>query len=302
MAFSQGQVSTEGASFKRFIGVASVNVLGVNPTKKELEGFYGNTFDKDPEYVGKVEVNGKEVPQVRLDFIVKADSDKYLDNENNPVNLISKVSIFLRKAYRFNKDNTKVQVIDKYGRTAWVTVEQAKAKEIPVYSNGPANIDSNYRPAYVGEEDLIKLLITYLNIPSCQNYIEGKWIMKSAAELADCEASLEHIEDYFKGDFSELKTIIGYQPNNKMKVLFGIKTNDDGKQYQVIYSRKFMNNRTSDYTSLEKEVKELQNAGSMANTEFKFAELQEYVVSNTNFESSEAADLPFGETSTTAPW
>ena len=37
MAFGQGQVSTEGGSFKRYIGVASVSVLAINPTKAELE-------------------------------------------------------------------------------------------------------------------------------------------------------------------------------------------------------------------------------------------------------------------------
>lgn len=293
MAFGQGQVSSEGGIIKRYIGVASVFVLGVNPLKEELEKLYGRTLDNAPEYLGEAEVGDAKVPQARLDFIVKADPEKYLDEHNQPLNFVSKVSLFIRRAYRYNKDNTKVQVIDKYGRTAWVTVEQAKAHEVPVYSNGPANIDKNYRPAYIGEEELIKFLIAYLNIPSCQRYVDGKWVMNDADKLSDSEASLEHIEDYFKGDFSELKTIIGYQPNNKLKVLFGVRNTDDNKQYQTVYTRMFLKNGVSDYSKLDKDVKETQNSGALSTSEFDCTELHEYVVESTNFGEGGVGDAPF---------
>lgn len=302
MAFGQGQVSTDGGSVKRYIGVASVFVLAVNPAKEVLEKLYGRTLENAPEYVGEVEVGEDKTKyqQVRLDFIVKADPEKYLDAANQPLNFVSKVSLFIRKAYRYNKDNTKVQVIDKYGRTAWVTVEQAKAHEIPVYSNGPANIDKDYRPAYVGEEELIKFLIAYLNIPSCQRYVDGKWVMNDADKLSDSEASLEHIEDYFKGDFSELKTIIGYQPNNKVKVLFGVRNADDGKQYQTVYTRMFLKNGVSDYSKLDKDVKQTQESGALTSSEFDCTELHEYVVESTNFAGNNSAPFPPAEGTT--PW
>lgn len=302
MAFGQGQVSSEGGSVKRYIGVASVYVLGVNPLKEDLEKLYGRTLENAPEYVGEVEVGEDKTKyqQVRLDFIVKADPEKYLDAANQPLNFVSKVSLFIRKAYRYNKDNTKVQVIDKYGRTAWVTVEQAKAHEIPVYSNGPANIDKDYRPAYVGEEELIKFLIAYLNIPSCQRYVDGKWVMNDADKLSDSEASLEHIADYFKGDFSELKTIIGYQPNNKLKVLFGVRNTDDNKQYQTVYTRMFLKNGVTDYSKLDKDVKETQESGALSTSEFDCTELHEYVVESTNF--ANPSDSPFPPAVGQTPW
>jgi hypothetical protein len=304
MAFGQGQASSEGGSIKRYTGVASVFVLGVNPLKEELEKFYGRTLESAPEYVGEAEINGNKVPQVRLDFIIKADPDKYLGADNTPIDLVSKVTLYISKAYRYNKDNTKVQVKDKYGRFAWVTVEQAKAHEIPVYSNGsPANIDKDYKPAYVGEEELTKFLIAYLNIPSCQKYVDGKWVMLDADKLADCEASLEHIEDYFKGDVSELKTIIGYQPNNKVKVLFGVKTTDDGKQYQTVYTRMFLKNGVNDYSKLDKDVKSTQESGALSSSEFDCTELHEYVVSNTNFGiNTPDSELPFAPPSGNTPW
>ena len=294
MAFGQGQVSSEGGSIKRYIGVASVSVLGVNPLKEELEKMYGRTLESAPEYLGEVEMGDTKVPQVRLDFIVKADPEKYLDGNNQPLNFVSKVSLFIRKAYRYNRDNTKVQVIDKYGRTAWVTIEQAKAHEVPVYANGPANIDKGYKPAYYGEEELIKFLIAYLNIPSCQRYIDGKWVMNDADKLADSEAQLEHIEDYFRGDFSELRTIIGYQPNNKVKVLFGVRNTDDNKQYQTVYTRMFLKNGVSDYSKLDKDVKQTQETGALSTSEFDCTELHEYVVESTTFGPTDGTTgMPF---------
>ena len=294
MAFGQGQVSSEGGSIKRYIGVASVSVLGVNPLKEELEKMYGRTLESAPEYLGEVEMGDTKVPQVRLDFIVKTDPEKYLDGNNQPLNFVSKVSLFIRKAYRYNRDNTKVQVIDKYGRTAWVTIEQAKAHEVPVYANGPANIDKGYKPAYYGEEELIKFLIAYLNIPSCQRYIDGKWVMNDADKLADSEAQLEHIEDYFRGDFSELRTIIGYQPNNKVKVLFGVRNTDDNKQYQTVYTRMFLKNGVSDYSKLDKDVKQTQETGALSTSEFDCTELHEYVVESTTFGPTDGtAGMPF---------
>lgn len=309
MAFGKGQVSTEGASIKRYVGVASVFILGVNPNKEELEKLYGRELENAPEYVGETEVGeGDEkhkVAQVRLDFITKADPEKYKDAEGNPLDFISRVSLFIRKEYRYNKEKTKVQVIDKYGNTAWVGVEDAKNHVIPVYSNGPANIDKDYRPAYYGEEDLIKFLIAYLNIPSPLKYVkdENKFVWQDAAKLPDSEATLEHIEDYFKGDFSELATILGYQPNNKVKVLFGVRTTDDNKQYQTVYTRMFLKNSVTDYSRLDADVKNTQEAGAMTSSEFDCTELHEYIVEGTNFAQQGGGQMPFPPASQgSTPW
>ena len=41
MAVAAGRESTEGSAVKRYIGVAPVFVLTVNPSKEELEKIYG---------------------------------------------------------------------------------------------------------------------------------------------------------------------------------------------------------------------------------------------------------------------
>ena len=265
MAFSKGIQSTEGAEVKRFIGVASCFVAGVNPTKEELEKFYGRTIDSAPQYITEVsDNNGGTIPQVRIDFLVVADPDKYKEN-GTPINFKSKVTIFLRKQFVEGSISHKFQIIDKYGRTAWVTVEQAKNHEIPMYSNGPANIDKDYRPCYVGEEDLTEFIKTYLRIPNVMKYVkdENKWVMVEHPE--ECEARLDNIEKYFKGDFSEVKQAIALQPVNKVKVLFGVRTTDDNKQYQTVLTQMVLRSSVNDYSKLDAFIQERKNNGAYNN-------------------------------------
>ena len=44
MAFAKGKESVEAAPVKRYIGVAPVTVLAVNPTKAELEKIFYRNF------------------------------------------------------------------------------------------------------------------------------------------------------------------------------------------------------------------------------------------------------------------
>jgi hypothetical protein len=280
MAFSAGKVTTEGGEFKRYIGVAPVFVVSTNPTKGELEAIYNNTMDKDPEYIGTQDVNGTQVPYARIDFIVKTDAEKA-----NGIEMTSKVSYFIRKEYRFNRDKSKVQVIDKYGRTAWVTKEQANAHEIPQYANGPANLDKDYRPCFVGEEDLTNFIKTYLNIPNVQKYVDGKWILVD--NPAECEARLDGIDKFFAGDFKELREIMSYQPNNKVKIMFGVRTSDDGKQYQTAYTQMVLRNGVTDFSKLDKDLQDRKSAGAYPTTEFEAQPIHEY-----NVDATSAEDLP----------
>ena len=289
MAFSTGKESTEGGVVKRYIGVAPVNVIAVNPTKAELEKIYNTTLEKDIEYTGVQEVNGKQVPTVRIDFIVKTDAEK------EGIDMTTKVTFFLRKEFRYNKEATKVQVIDIYGRTAWVTKEQAQNHEIPQYKNGPANLDKDYRPCYNGEEDLTDFIKAYLNIPNVQKYVNGKWVLNS--NLDECRARLDDadVAALFNGNFASVKEIISYQPNNKVKVMFGVKTNNDGKQYQTAFTQKVLKNGATDYSAIKKVLDERKEQGAYSTTEFSVEPLQEY-----NPKPTDINDMP--EASNPSDW
>lgn len=299
MAISKGTKSTEGNVVKRYIGVAPVFVLSVNPNKEELEKLYNTQLENAPEYLSEIEVgeDRHKVPNVRIDFIVKTNAEKC-----NGIDFTTKVSFFIRKEARVNREGSKVQVIDKYGRTAWVTKEQYKNKEIPVYANGPANIDKDYRACFHGEEELTNFIRAYLGIPNVMKYIkdESKWIMVEHPE--ECEVRLEHIEDYFKGDFSELREAIALQPTNKVKVLFGVKTTDDNKQYQAIYTQMFLMNKVTNYSKLDEDLQKRKAAGAYPTTEFTVCDLKEYTVEATDFNSTNSSDMPFPEADSPSPW
>ena len=303
MAFGKAQVSKEATEIKRYTGVGSVFVVGVNPNKTELEKLYDRELDKDPEYL--TEKDG--VTSARIDFIIKTDPTAKC---SNGIELLTKFSMFIRNEYRFNKDKTKVQVIDKYGRTAWVTKEQAKNHEIPVYKNGPANIDKDYRPAYVGEEDITNFLKLFLGISNVEKWVKNeatgrREVVGLVDNPQDCECRLENIEDYFKGKFNEIRDAINLMPNNKIKVLFGVRTTDEGKQYQDVYTRKFLSNTVSVYDKLAEDVQNNKDNGAYPNTEFVIADLQEYTVQATNFNNTNNnnGDMPFDEeTSASTDW
>lgn len=303
MAFSKGAESKEAVGIKRYKGVAPCFIKAVNPNKAEFETLFNAGLDEEPNYIGSVDVDGTEVPNVRLSFVLQPDADK-VGFEVGP----QLMALFIQKRPRYNRDQTKVQVIDKYGRTAWVTIEQAKNHEIPVYSNGPANLDKDYRPAYVGEAELTDLLKVYLNIPNAMKYVNGSWV--PADNLQDCEARLENIDKLFKGDFSEITEAIALQPLNKVKVLFGVRTTDDNKQYQAFYTQMFLRNNVSDYSKLDKDVQERKLAGAYPTTEFEVCDFQEYNVEATKFSQDNVQQNvpgsdPHGETSAEGsklPW
>lgn len=300
MAFNKGFESTESQKIKRYVGIGASYVRGVNPTKEELSKFFERDIENIPEYTSTEEVDGVQVPQARIDFLVQADPEKYTNDDGTPVDLKTRITFFLRRKGRQSKDG-KWQIIDKYGRTAWATEEDIQNKRIPLYSNGkPANVDASYRKAYDGEEYLIKFLIAYLNIPEPASWINGEWVMKSMSELADSEAYLEHIEDYFKGNFAELQDIVKLMPANKVKIAYGVRRTDKGLEYQSAYTRYFLRNSSNSNAAMAKEITGTQNAGGYSTTEFAVTDLQEY---NLKPVPMTQAENPFQDsTPVKSPW
>lgn len=292
MAFAKGSESKEGGVNKLYTGVGGVFIRAINPSKEELTKLYGRDIDKDPVYI--TEKDGKK--SVRLTFICQFDP-----LTNNNVKDFVNITFFLRNEARVGTESGKTQIIDKYGRTAWADAEVLAVKGIPVYSNGPAKIDAEYRPCYAGEENLISFLKQYLGIENIDVYSNGAWITNSNPE--NCVAALEKIPDFFTGDFKELRDIIGLQPMNKVKALFGVRTDDNGNQYQDVYSNKFLKNNVTAYSNLFKAVKDSQEHGGYATTDFQLDHvdhnLKPYVVTPTAINPSNA---PFPPTDTSNPW
>lgn len=283
LAIGKTQESTETVEFKRYIGVGSSFVVAVNPTKKELETIYGREQANDPEYVVDTD-QGKEA---RITFIVKTDPES-----NNGIEMINRAMFTLRNTPAYNRDQTKVQVIDKYGNFTWADTEVAKAGGKLLDKNGnPMRMDDNYRMACVGEAALVDFLKHYLCVGSAFNYVNSTWVKKDDAD--DYVFGLEHIKDYFTGNVSEIKEAIALQPNNKIKLLYGVRTSDEGKQYQAVCTRENLMLSNSAGSSallrLEKELARIKDNGGYANTEYKVQELAEFNVEATNLNNTPVA-------------
>ena len=299
MAVAKGQKSTEAAEIKRYIGIAPCKILAVNPTKEEIKNLMGYEPKEEPSYIGVQDIDGKQVNYARVAFVIRTDAEKC------GVELTQIMSFFIRNQYRKGSQSGKYQVVDEFGRTGWATEDIIKAKGKILYKDGTmeANITQNYRPIFIGEEELTNFIKAYLNIPNAMDYINGTWVMKTGDDLKDAECRLDNIPNYFKGDFKEIKDAIALQPNNKVKVLFGIREND-GKEYQDVYTRTVLRNNSTNVAALQKEIEDSKRAGGLSNRIYEFCDLKEYKVTPTDFSSMPAADDPFAnaaETSNT-PW
>jgi len=298
LAIGKTQESKEAGetSFKRYVGIGSTFVKGVQPTKKEIDEFFGFESQSEPEYVKDGE-NGKEV---HITFLLQTDPETC-----NGIELKSRAMFTLRATPAYNRDQTKVQVIDGYGNYTWVDTEDAKAGKAITHNGNPAKIDTKYRMACVGECDLVAFLKKYLCVQDAFNYVNGTWVKKEDAD--DYKFALENIKDYFKGDFKELKEAIALQPNNKVKLLYGVRTTDEGKQYQAVCTRgELVLPNNANVNALNRMEKDLVNAkqnGAYQNIDYRVQELQEYTVEPTNLEKpAEDNNLPFEASSSAMPW
>lgn len=282
LSIGKTQESTETQEFKKYIGVGSSYVVAVNPTKKEFEAIIGHETKNEPEYIVDTE-QGKEA---RVTFVVKTDPAV-----SNGIEIINRAMFTLRNTPAYSRDNSKVQVIDNYGNSVWANAEEAKAGKKILDKNGnPRKIDDNYRIACVGEADLVDFLKHYLGVGDAFNYVNDTWVKKD--DTSDYVFGLEHIKDYFKGDFTEIKEAIKLQPNNKIKLLYGVRTTDEGKQYQAIATREglmlYNSAGSSALLRAEKNLANIKDNGGYANTEYKVQELAEFNVVATDLNNTPA--------------
>ena len=311
MAIARGNESKEAQEFKRYIGVAPVFIKAINPDKKEHEALFNTTLEEAPKYLGTAEdKNGNTIKSARIQLVFQPDAEKI----GFEMPLVT-MALFLQNTPRVGGDSGKTQVIDKYGRTAWATPEDLEAHRIPVYANGPADIDKDYRPAYVGEEELMEFVKAYLCIPSITVWDNEtkKMVLNPKVKPEECECRFDNLDKVFKGDFTEIKDALGFQPLNKVKILLGVRTDaETGRLYQSVYTRKFLRNSATNYNSLDKSVQESINYAlahnKTVNTEYDVAPVHEYVVTPTKFTPTESdaptSEMPFGDpgSSSASPW
>ena len=308
MAISKGNASKEAQEFKRFIGVCPVFVKAVNPNKAEHEKLFNTTLEEAPVYVQDKEDNdGNSYKNVRISVVLQPDVEKI----GFDMPLVT-MPLFITNQKQHGANSGKYQVVDKYGRFAWATEAEISAKEIPTYSNGKkADISNDYRIAYVGEEDLTNFIRVFLCIPSITKWDNNEKCMVPNTDVkpeeCECRLDIETFEKFFKGDFSEIKDILGFQPTNKVKVCLGVRTDSNGKLFQSVYTKKFISNAATNYSSLDKalqaDIAYATTHNKALSTEYSAKAVHEYSVTPTTFTASESSevtpssDMPFDDSS-----
>lgn len=308
MAISKGNASKEAQEFKRFIGVCPVFVKAVNPNKAEHEKLFNTTLEEAPVYVQDKEDNdGNSYKNIRISVVLQPDTEKI----GFDMPLVT-MPLFITNQKQYGANSGKYQVVDKYGRFAWATEAEISAKEIPTYSNGKkADISNDYRIAYVGEEDLTNFIRVFLCIPSITKWDNNEKCMVPNTDVkpeeCECRLDIETFEKFFKGDFSDIKDILGFQPTNKIKVCLGVRTDANGKLFQSVYTKKFISNAATNYSSLDKalqaDIAYATTHNKALSTEYSAKAVHEYSVTPTTFTASEdsevtpSSDMPFDDSS-----
>lgn len=292
MAIKIGKKSEEGA-FKLYQGVGAFNIVAVNPTKAQIEEITGRTLENEPEYKG-TDDNGNNF--VRVVFWAKTCLESKV---NNSIELAIPFNFTITNAMRKGTNSGKIQVIDKYGRTAWGDEETVKSGAIPQYTNGPANISAGYRPAYQGEEHLVNFLIQWLNIPGPAVYKDKQWVMRE--DPSDSEVCLD-MKAIMSGNVKEIAELVNLAKDFVVKACVGVRTTEEGKQYQNVYTRMFLKNAITNYSKLDEDIKSTQNSGALTTTEFDVQPLHEYTVETTDFNKADNDPLGANNTPASSPW
>lgn len=270
---------------KKYIGVASINVLGVNPSNNMLR-MYGWQIPEDAEEPKYVTTNNEGKKSARVRFLVQIQ-----DLSDKPVIALD---FWIRPDIQFNKDQTKCQVIDSYGRTAYATKAEVQSHSIPQYSNGPAQIASDYKPAHVGEEALIAFIMKYLNVTPLKTFIKASntWVdSKNPGRL-----TIDRWNDLCNGNVNEVKEYLKLQPENRVKVILGIRTTDDNKSFQTFLSSTFISNgarvdiTTGEYSSARKAIDRW--AEYHSGSSFSAEPVKEWSQSATEVVDNSSSDMP----------
>lgn len=224
----------DSASVKKlYTGFTKVSVVGINPSRKELNKLMGredNESDQEIDYVSEDREGNK---RVRLSFWLRNDKgDQYFLHSFN-----------ITDANRVSKDGTKVQVVNTVCDVTWVplakdkdgfTTHEIDEALIPEWISHFTDKDKTVtsykkvvRKAYSGEEELCTLVKSWLgdlqrNDPQCVIDINMKAL--------------------FEGDFSELRELISCAYATPFLILLGVKTDeaDSTKKYQRVYSKGFL--------------------------------------------------------------
>lgn len=192
-------------SYSKYVGMFNATVVAVNPSKEELGQLLNTTIERDLEYTGVNNDNGAK--KLTVSFWLK---------EENTGNLFN---------VRFSLEDTvvesktgKTQFINTIGTTSYAIDKSA----VPDFLTAGGR---DIRPAKKGEELLYKFLRAWL---SNLNYED-----ESTELCVDWKKLIS-------GRVNELREAIDNFGSQTVCCMATVRTADDGKEYQGVYSYEFL--------------------------------------------------------------
>lgn len=237
MAFAIGEAQSSSVSNQKYIGYGTFKIVAVNPEKEEYEKLFGRQVQDWKGYTGTLQDG---TPYARMMFVLKD------VRENSEMPLIQASYCLIRRPRKTQDGRT--QVIDAYGNTAWVTDAQFAAQEVPLSKGGkPLSIIPPYQMTCTGQDRLIDFLKAWLYTPNSHKWddVAQGFIARPAEELNRCCIGLEHVKDYWTGDFKEIKSILGMPGigEHAIKAMLTVRENEfNGRQtwVQNVYDGKIV--------------------------------------------------------------
>ena len=226
------EVNEEYVDVKKYIGVASVKVLCVNPSNAKLRSFGWSVAEnaEEPKYVIRNEMG--QVTSARVCFLVQI--------QDLPEKPIIPLNFWIKPGYQFTNDEKRVMIIDRYGRWAYGNVnDEVKLHKIPIGSKGtPVQISPDYKPCHSGEWEIVSFLLKHLNVTPLQTKKNGEWV----ATLNPGSLVIDDWKKICEGNVKEIEGYIAHQPENMSKVVLGVRTKDNNKTYQTFLPNTFIGN------------------------------------------------------------
>jgi len=232
----KGKAKVEKKSFVRdlYVGFANVEVSAINPTRAEISKMLGTEKENDERdeilYLDK-DTDGNT--RLSLKFWLRdEETDKYFIQ-----------SIMVSNIDRLSKDGKKVQIVNNTCQTTWVPLKVDESgnvtKEVDEalipewfleFSDDKTKEvlgKKKYRKAVKGEEELVKLL---------RSWISMQWKDIETDVMLDTKK-------LFKENLKELKEMVGSELfTKKFVILTGVETNeeDSTKKYQKVFSKAYL--------------------------------------------------------------
>jgi len=195
----------EQRSYSKYTGMFNAFVVAVNPTKEELGKLLNTTVEKEIDYTDSNSETGAK--KLTVSFWLKEEQNGNLFN----------VRFGLEDTIVESKTGKK-QFINSIGSTSYAEDES----KIPDFIKAG---NRDVRPAKKGEELLYKFLRSWL---SNLNY-----------EDESTELSLNW-KALISGKTNEIRDAISAYDTQTVCALATIRTADDGKEYQAVYSYEFL--------------------------------------------------------------